>query len=809
MTVKRRARSGVPVPQAVRGPVLAFLYVVGVSISLAWALAVDAPGMELAAVTALAVLGYALALLLVLGPGRLPHAALELLLALSTLLVSAAIYFGGDPASPYTLLYVWAPPYSFALFGRARAARQIALVAAAYAVVLVLLPEAHEGAHHGLWDALRWAALVLAVATVCFVVERLASALSGSNQHLHERARQQAVVSELGRRALAGMELDRLVEEAIGLLRDTLDVELASVLELLPDGKALRMRAGLGWRDGVKESLRIPLASSSIAAYALAHSQPVVTEDLEADERFAGSLVLHEHGVVSAMTVLIEVSGRPFGILGAYTTVRRRFSRNDIHFLQSLANVLAAAVARARSEESARHQALHDPLTGLPNRTLFVERLTGALARARRDGGLVAVLFLDVDHFNVINDSLGHHAGDRVLEALAPRLTAVVRGEDTVARFGGDEFVLLCEDVACEEDARGVAERVLAALDEPLEVAGGVHRVTASMGVAIACGEAVPEAVLRDADSALYRAKERGRARYEVFDEDMRARAVARLATGLALESALERDELRLLFQPVVRAATGEIVAAEALLRWQRPGHGLVLPADFIPIAEQTDQIIRLGEWVLRTACRQCARWNCGRRGGRPLVVSVNLSARQLADPAIVDTVAAALEESGLDPRALGLEITESVLMEDLDAAVRTLCRLRDLGVMIVLDDFGAGYSSLAYVKKLPIEVIKLDRSFAEDLGARGKDGAIVAAVTAMAREIGVAVVAEGIEQAVQAERVARLGCRYAQGFHYARPLAPEHFAEILGRPLPLADGDAAPEPGEGAPPAASAAPTR
>ncbi|HET9949534.1 MAG TPA: bifunctional diguanylate cyclase/phosphodiesterase, partial [Longimicrobiales bacterium] len=356
-------------------------------------------------------------------------------------------------------------------------------------------------------------------------------------------------------------------------------------------------------------------------------------------------------------------------------------------------------------------------------------------------------------------------------------------------RFGGDEFVLLCEDVDSEAEALEIAERTLAVFDRPFTLAGAAHRVTASIGVAIAWGREAPDAVLRDADSAMYRAKDRGRARFELFDEDMRARALDRLATEVALNGAAERGELRLFYQPVVKAGTGEVVAAEALLRWERPGYGLVAPSDFIPVAEQSGQILELGEWVLRTACAEVVRWNREDLGrGRELGVTVNLSARQLSQPGLVEMVARTMEETGLTvPWMLGLEITESVLMEDIDAAAETLTRLGELGVMLVLDDFGAGYSSLAYVKRLPLDVLKLDRSFSDGLTDGGKDVAIVAAVSAMAQAIGVRVVAEGIETAAQAERANELGCGYAQGYWYARPMAPEALSQVLGRPLPLA----------------------
>ena len=424
------------------------------------------------------------------------------------------------------------------------------------------------------------------------------------------------------------------------------------------------------------------------------------------------------------------------------------------------------------------HEVLHDRLTGLPNRALFVDRLTQGLARTARRDSLLAVLFVDLDRFKLVNDSLGHAAGDRLLVEVAARLQSVLRSGDTAARFGGDEFTLVCEEVEDEEQAELIARRVLAVLAVPFLLDGGPVHVTGSVGIALSDGTARPEDLLRDADAALHRAKDLGKARYELFDERLRAHAVARLQTESALHEALDLGQLRVHYQPEVCLRTGEIVAAEALVRWEHPTNGLVPPDDFIPLAEETGLIGQIGRWVLREACRQAARWRDVRPGGEPFVVWVNLSPRQLTAD-VVTLVAMALAESGIDPAQLGLEVTETALVADGDAAVEVLRELRALGVRLVIDDFGTGYSSLAYLRRLPVDGVKIDRSFVSSLGSSPEDSAIVAAVVGMASALGLTTVAEGVETEAQLAELVRLGCDDAQGWYFARS-QPRHAIDAL-----------------------------
>lgn len=435
---------------------------------------------------------------------------------------------------------------------------------------------------------------------------------------------------------------------------------------------------------------------------------------------------------------------------------------------------------RKRFEEQLAHQALHDPLTGLPNRTLALDRLGQALARAGRSGSTVAVLFIDLDHFKVVNDSLGHHVGDHLLIAVARRLRKVLRSTDTVARLGGDEYLMVCDELPGAQEAIRMTERVEGALARPIELEGEEQVVTASIGVAIAdAPDQEAEALVRDADAAMYRAKELGRARYEVFDQAMRSRAVSRLMTERALHRALQQDEFRIHYQPVVSLATGAIVEIEALLRWERPEQGVVGPAEFIAVAEETGQIVSIGTWVLREVSSVAASWRRAYGHRAPFPVYVNIAGRQLTS-GLPDLVSQILLDTDLPPGHIGLEITEGGLMEDLQPPATVLGKLKGLGVHIRLDDFGTGYSSLSHLGRLPIDGLKIDRSFVAGLERGTGDSAIVSTVAAMGKALGLTVVAEGVETAEQEAAVRELGCDFAQGFYFARPMPREEIEQLF-----------------------------
>jgi diguanylate cyclase (GGDEF)-like protein len=588
---------------------------------------------------------------------------------------------------------------------------------------------------------------------------------------LVQRAAEQAAVAALGERALEGGPLPALLDHAMGVVANVLGSELACVLEVEDDERSFCLQAGVGFRDGLVRNLTVPADwAASQEGFTMLAKEPIVLADVGEERRFGLSDLHREHGVVSGLTVIVQGRGRPYGVLGAYARSRRVYSAEDVSFLQAVANVLANAIDRVRTEEDTRRRGLHDPLTGLPNRTLVLDRIAHALARANRGEASVAVLFLDVDNFKVVNDSLGHRAGDNLLRQLAERLSDAVRPADTVGRFGGDEFVVLCEDVVDEPMALRIAGRLARVFAEPFSLEGDdVHLASASIGVVLRDGaQDDPEELLRDADAAMYRAKERGRSRVELFDSGMRARAIGRLQTEGDLRRALDRDELRVVYQPIVTLGDGAIRGFEALVRWQHPERGLLAPAQFIPVAEESGMIVALGRVVLEEACRQAVRW-AAEHG--PVPIHVNLSARQVADPNLVDSVAHVLRTTGVAPSSLVLELTETSLLERSHSPADTLARLKALGISLILDDFGTGYSSLSYLQQFPLSGLKIDRSFVAALGAANGDGAIVDAILRMARALDLEVVAEGLETEQHLETLRGLGCRYGQGYLFSRPV--------------------------------------
>ena len=427
---------------------------------------------------------------------------------------------------------------------------------------------------------------------------------------------------------------------------------------------------------------------------------------------------------------------------------------------------------RKAFERQLTQQAFYDSLTGLPNRSLFRDRLGQALARTERWHDKVGLLFIDLDNFKLVNDSLGHHVGDELLVEAARRLRSCLRAEDTVARLGGDEFVVLVERLATEADIRPVVDSLTQHFAQPFELDGRDVVITASIGIALGDGSRDDaDDLLRNADVAMYRAKTGGKGRSVLFDSTMHDDALARLETEADLRHALERGELRVHYQPIVYLRSGAIAEVEALVRWQHPTRGLVAPSDFIPIAEETGLILPIGLWVLQEACRQMAAWHAERPAGPPLIVGVNLSPRQFQMVDLVEQVEAALRQSGLPASCLKLEITEGVIMRDVEATIATLWRLKNLGLQLAVDDFGTGYSSLSYLKRLPLDVLKIDRSFVTGLGQNSEDKAIVQAILSLAESLHLTVTAEGIETSEQASALRGWSCDRGQGYYFAKPL--------------------------------------
>ena len=473
---------------------------------------------------------------------------------------------------------------------------------------------------------------------------------------------------------------------------------------------------------------------------------------------------------------LRAADGRDVWIRDEMTVVTDRNTGEDPLFY----GVFLDVSDRKRMESELERLALYDALTGLPNRALFADRLGHVLARRGRETS-TAVYFLDVDRFKRINDSLGHAAGDEVLREVAKRLDGVLRPEDTVARFGGDEFTVLCESVGGVLEAVSIADRLQRPLRDPLMAGGAELRLSASIGVALVEPNEVGDAqhLIEDADAAMYRAKERGGARAELFDSAMRDNAVRALRIEQELQHALEHGELRLYLQPGVDLRTGQVIGAEALVRWSHPQRGLIMPDRFLSVAEETGLIVPLGAWVIGAACRQLAEWQ-SRPETAQLHLSLNLSARELTHPDVVTTVLGCVRESGIDPRFLTIEVTESTAMADGDSGFRALREFSSEGIRVAIDDFGTGYSSLEQLRRMPVDIVKIDRSFVSGMADDPTDRALVAAVVGMGRALKLAVVAEGIESPEESEALLELGCHIGQGFLFAKPLPIEAMDDLL-----------------------------
>ena len=445
-------------------------------------------------------------------------------------------------------------------------------------------------------------------------------------------------------------------------------------------------------------------------------------------------------------------------------------------------NAFLRDITERKALEAVTHQAFHDPLTDLPNRVLFTDRVEQALSRrTATPERLIAVLILDLDDFKTVNDSLGHVAGDRLLIEVAARLRSGIRPADTLARLSGDEFAILLEDLNDIEGARSVARRIREVLERPLEIEGMEIFVRASIGIAAADDPVTgPEGLISDADVALYAAKSHGKGGFELFEAKMRAAVLNKLELKADLRRALERDEFLLHFQPCVRLDDFAIVGAEALIRWKHRDRGLIAPFDFIPLAEETGQIVPIGRWVLEHACAAAAGWMHRVPSASELTLRANLSARQLQDPAFVDDVAGILAEHGFPPELLVLEITESSLVEDPEHVIRRLGELRALGIRLALDDFGTGYSSLSYLQRFPIDILKVDKSFVSRLGGEADDSAMVRAIVQLGHNLGMETIAEGVERPDQVTALQLLRCSQAQGYHFSPPITAPELEELL-----------------------------
>jgi diguanylate cyclase (GGDEF)-like protein/PAS domain S-box-containing protein len=598
-----------------------------------------------------------------------------------------------------------------------------------------------------------------------------------AEERIHNQAMRQRLIAEFGQQAFASTDVEDVLARAVELVSVSLKADYCGVLELEQDGKQLRMKAACGWPEEFR-SRPVHIRPGGRLEFVLSHREPLVIEDLPKDERFPDSPLL-TLGVRSGVQVPIFGTAGTYGILSAHARADRAFGQDEASFLQSVANILAVAIERKNAQERLERLAQFDSLTGLPNRHLFHDRLLKTMAQARRGGEPMAVLFIDLDRFKLVNDTQGHSAGDKLLQEAAVRLLQCVRGGDTVGRFGGDEFGAIVTGLAKPGDAGVVAQKVIDALAQPFKLDAHDTYVSASIGITLFPTDGDnPEALVMNADTAMYRAKEQGRNTYQYFTREMNERALARVRMEAALRGAIDQKEFLLHYQPKVDLKTRAICGFEALLRWRRPDDSLVLPGEFVSILEEAGLIVQVGEWVLQEVCAQIRSWQ--REGLQVEPVTVNLSARQFQQKDFEATVRHVLREAGVAPSLVQFELTESLLMSDPEGAARTLRGLKDSGVKISVDDFGTGYSSLAYLKRFPIDALKIDYSFIRDIATDPEDAMITLAIIGLAHSLKLKVVAEGVETQEQLDLLAENGCDEIQGYRFSVPTTPEDCARML-----------------------------
>jgi diguanylate cyclase (GGDEF)-like protein len=559
--------------------------------------------------------------------------------------------------------------------------------------------------------------------------------LRESEQHALEREHRQKVIADLGQRALADPDAEALMENAVRLVSETLGFEYCRVLELAQGGLNLVSRVTLG-------------------------CAPEGTD------------------TGSRMAALISGAEGPYGLLEVRSATPGRITAEVTNFVQSVANIVGTALARRRADEQLSYAAQFDTLTGLPNRQLFRDRISQSIARAVRKGRPIAIVALNLDGFKLVNNGHGHAAGDRVLMQVAERLISCVSAYDTVSRLGADEFAIALSNIDRVEEAAPVVKRILQTLTLPFDLEDGEVFISATAGVSIFDtdgGDA--HTLIKNAELAMHRARENGRNFYEFFAPEMNQSGLERMRLERGLRRALERGEFLLHYQPKISAVTGKIRGAEALLRWQHPERGLVLPGEFIPILEETGLIVPVGLWVLESAATQIRRWE--RAGIEVESIGINLSARQFQQPDFDVHVRRVIESSGIAPGKIELEITESMLMHDPGQAIQTISRLKQLGVTLSVDDFGTGYSGLSYLKQLPLDSLKIARNFISHITQDPEDATIALAIINLAHNLGLQVVAEGVETEAQARFLAAHRCDFLQGFFFALPLDAETYGRL------------------------------
>ena len=609
---------------------------------------------------------------------------------------------------------------------------------------------------------------------------------------LHGMARVLTLAVRMLRRQSLLERLSRIQRSIVhrAALQDVLDGIVAGAGELLGDEiVALRliephnpsqmvMAAAAGVQGELLEALKRGPVGEGVGGQAISTGELVVQEAYS--DWDGGFPAYRERGLRAAMAAPVHENGVSVGSLTvASFRPGRHYSRTEQEVLIAFAEHASLALTDARNFEDAVHQAFHDSLTGLPNRALFLDRLEHAHARSKRSGSPIAVLFMDLDAFKNVNDSLGHAAGDELLVLVAGRLRRWLRPSDTAARFGGDEFAVLLEDLETPTAAPTVADRILESLHEPFTIQGQEVHIGASIGISTSAHPGSDD-LLRNADLAMYRAKGVGKGRHQMFEPGMHVAVLERLELEVDLQRALDRGEMTLHYQPIIELPSGHVMGLEALVRWHHPTRGLIQPAEFIPLAEESGQILRLGQWVMERAARDVVVWNEGVRSEDPVRVGVNLSGRQLQEPSLVAQISAVLADTRLPPEQLVLEIAETVLMQDLEGTVLRLKELKRLGVLLSVDDFGTGYSSLQYLRRFPLDSLKIARSFVDGVGGQSQDAAVARAIIELGTSFQLHVIAEGIERLEQHEHLQKLGCGYGQGSLFAGPVPADQVEQLL-----------------------------
>jgi diguanylate cyclase (GGDEF)-like protein len=596
------------------------------------------------------------------------------------------------------------------------------------------------------------------------------------------------VLSEFARTMVTNFPIQGILDHLVKRIVDVLPISAAGVTLISP-GSNPRYVAASDESALRFEELQTELGEGPcLVAYQT--GEAVAVADLRDETRFPTFVPRAlEAGLVAVFTFPLRSGGDRLGALDLYRNTSGLLDVAAMSAAQTLADVAAAYLLNAQarvdlesSSERSHESAMHDALTGLPNRILFLERLGHAVRRGRRSGKMAAVLFADLDRFKLVNDLHGHSVGDQLLVAVAQRLTEVLRPGDTLARLSGDEFVVLCEDLDEPAQVDAIAARMGTAVAAPIVLSGIEMDITASVGIAFSGrGNLLSESLLQEADTAMYQAKRHGGGRHQIVDLREQDLADQRISMEQELRGAPKRGELRTDYQPIVDTGDGRIVGVEAFVRWVHPSRGLVTPAVLVPLAEQCGLITEIGRWVLEQACPARNHWQT-RPHTRDLTMSINVSAYQLMSPDYVATVAAVLSGTDTDPEFVTLEVTESVFVQDSERALVVLGELKHLGVRLALDDFGTGYSSLNYLKRFPIDVVKIDQGFVADLEQDRASHAIVVKVVELAHLLGMTVVAEGVETAEQYKELASLGCDFCQGYYFARPMCADDFDNLLDR---------------------------